>query len=125
MPGEEDIVGEDVFGDTARTLATTAKRELLLELCFTLDSCLGNTMFDVGPEELVTYRSFGVTPLAEATFPSFAQLVYNVVPRDKMHCVLNVRTDRQAALRSQHFVMIVDLLLDIPKLQRRKRTNSI
>ena len=119
LPGEENIIGNHVFGNPAHVCNATANRELLLELCMASDNCLANTMFAHEPEALTTYRDLGVDPLAPVSPSSFAQLDFIPIPLAWLHCVMDIRSDRKAALRTQHFVLIMELSLDIPKQHRK------
>ena len=83
------------------------------------DNCLVNTMFAHEPEALTTYRDLGVDPFVPVSPSSFAQLDFILIPLAWLHCVMDIRSDRKAALRTQHFVLIMELSLDIPKQHRK------
>ena len=55
--GEESVLGPGVFGNASKILSPTSNRELLLELCNSMDGVLANTMFEHDAESLVTYRN--------------------------------------------------------------------
>ena len=67
---------------------------MLLEFCAAYDLCLANIFFERDNEELLTYRDFGVAPLAGCSYPDFAQLDYMVIPQDQMQRVIDVRSIR-------------------------------
>ena len=79
-PSDHDVMGEGVFGNASKTLDPVSNRELLLELCRSLDNTLANTYFAHGGGELVTYRNFGVPPMDFVSHEKFAQLDQVVAP---------------------------------------------
>ena len=113
------MLGPGVFGDKFRALDDTSNRELLLELCQGLEAVLANTLFDIAPEKLVTYRNFGVAALGPVSSSHFAQLDHILAPSAYAGSVVAVFSDRTAALRSQHFCLIMDLAIEIPKSSSR------
>ena len=115
-PGEETCVGRFAFGDPTKTTEPTDNRELLIEMCHTLSACLANTFFEHPKEELVTYRSLGVPPLAPVSATTFAQLDFTLVSADWLKCVQDIRCHRQDALRSQHFPQVLDVDIQIEKV---------
>ena len=112
-------MGRGVFGNPAKTLETTTNRELRLELCQAFEGVLINTCFDREPQELVTYRNFGVAANAPVSYSDFAQLDHIVCPNNWIEVVEDVRSDRNMALQSQHFPLIMEMNLAIPMKNRQ------
>ena len=115
-PGEHCELGPAVFGNPRKTLDVLTNRELLLELCRSLDGMIANTCFDKPDEQLVTYRNLGVQPASNVCYQDFAQIDFVLVPRSWLPAVADIQSDRGVALQSQHFVLMVDLCLEIEKL---------
>ena len=113
--GEEDVMGPTVFGNPNKILASTSNRELLVELCRSLDAYLANTFSGRAPEQLATYRDIGAPALAATTYEHFAQLDHVVVPCMWQSGITDVRVERDALLQSHHYMVAVDLDVQIPK----------
>ena len=58
-------------------------------------------------------------PLAPISPATFAQLDYVAVPKEWLHTVLMIKSDRKIALRTQHFALMVDLDVHIPKIEAK------
>ena len=122
--GEERIVGSAVFGNPRKVLDGSSNRELLLELCQTLEGVLANTCFDKASDELVTYRNLGIDPGAAVCHQSHAQIDFVIVPRLWFSCLTDVYSDRMFALQSQHYILLVELCLQIDRTPRRQQENK-
>ena len=100
QPSEESVLGPGVFGDPWRVLDPTANRELLLELCTSLENVVANTWYDQPDDFMVTYRNFGVDPLDVISPTKFAQLDHILAPITWIEAVLCIYSDRTAPLRT-------------------------
>ena len=103
VPGEDNVIGDHVFGDPSADLALGSNRELLLECCVEHGLAVASTFLPNIPQEQVTHRAPGVSPLAEINAKLFAQLDLLLVPFGELHTVLQVPSDRSEALASHHF----------------------
>ena len=61
---EHHIIGDHFFHKIKKDINVHMNRSLLLEFCEHAEICIANTFFDHPPEELVSYRIFGVDPMA-------------------------------------------------------------
>ena len=118
---EESCLGPGVFGNPSKVLEPTSNRELLLETCQAMESVLINTFFQHDACKMVTYRGFGVGAMDAITHQNFAQLDHILVPHAWTHAVSDVYTDRDAALQSQHFLLVMELSLEIPMLPKKSQ----
>ena len=119
--GEESVLGAGVFGNAGRNINSTANRALLFELCTSLDAFLANTWLHQPEEYLVTYGESGVTPLDNISTSKFAQLDHILAPLHWENTVLRVYSGRTAPLRSHHFCLLMELDIQTPVAQPRKR----
>ena len=105
LAGEEERVGEFVFGNPRQVLKEGSNRELLIEMCVALDLVIANTLQAADPQQQVTYYELGASPHSELTPNSFAVLDYILVPRGMESILGPVLSDRTAALASHHFLV--------------------
>ena len=118
---EHSIIGQHVFGDSSSSLSASNNRNLLMEVCNSLNLCIANSFFQHSPESTVTYWGIGSTPLASITTRAFAQLDFCIAQQDWIDSIQDVYSDRLAALRSHHFLLISRVRIDIPKTLPRER----
>ena len=78
-------------------------RDFLLELCIAHGLDIANTFCNVPVEKQVTYHEPGVPPLAPVTAGSFSVLDILLAPREYLHHVKRICSDRLATLASSHF----------------------
>ena len=123
LPGEDDFLGDFVFGSSGANLPLGSNRELLLELCASDSLCVSNTFFDHSAENQVTFRNAGIPPMQHVTPTDFATLDLCLVPQSQLHDVLNVYSCRAEPLASQHFLVVSEINCNIPvvtKVRRRR-----
>ena len=84
FPGEEDIMGEFIFGNEGADMILGSNRELMVEMCAKHNMVISNTCFDHPREEQVTFRRQGTPPLQAIDLGGFAQLDFFLVPQAKM-----------------------------------------
>ena len=113
VPGEELYFGEHVFGDASSLLKLGTNRELLLELCSSLDLAVANTFFDNSVEESVTFRSVGASPTDIVDTRNFAQLDLLLIPHGCMHNVIDIRSNRKEALASHHYLVTARIAVNL------------
>lgn len=122
---EENWIGAGVFGGSPGVVDPTSNSEVLLELCAGANYVLSHTFFAHSPDRLVTYRNFGVPPLANITVGDFAQLDFILSHVSYANSVLYAWSDRTLALQTQHFCLLVDLAIYIPKTSKRSVSRSV
>ena len=124
LPGEEDVVGDFVFGNPHATFELGSNWELLLEMCVNPSLIIGNTVFEHSAHEQVTFRSPGTSPLDPITVKNFAQLDYTLVSSSGLHYLCDVRSSRTDPLASEHYVLFADVACGIVKHSPVRRQND-
>ena len=93
LPGEEQIIGEHVFGDVSRQLDLNSNRELLVELCECQSLAIANTFFDHTPDAMVTFRRQGVAPNSpDLSSLNFGQLDFVLIRQCNLFKIFDVRS---------------------------------
>ena len=115
LQGEGDVIGQYVFKSGHSQFDMGSNRELLVELCTAHDLAVANTFFDVPMPQLVTYRGLGVVPMSEVSGKNFAQLDFMLIPQAELTRVRTIRSYRSEPLRSQHFILMAEVMCDIVK----------
>jgi len=122
--GEHDVMGPAVFGNPKAKPDATSNRELLVEMCQRHALIIANTMFEAPSEHLVTYHDLSAHPKEEISYSKFAQIDLMLVSSQWAASVCDVRSNRDKALQSHHFLVTSRLLISIPKTERKRRDNS-
>ena len=104
--GEEHIFGGHCFGREVFADDEMSNRNLLFELCCELELQAASLFFEFPPEQLVTYRDLGVQLCDQIICPHFVQLDYVLATKAWRRKILDLRTVREAHLRSQHFLLM-------------------
>eukprot|EP00959_Pyramimonas_sp_CCMP1952_P422471 8849885-Pyramimonas_sp.AAC.1 len=104
--GEEDVIGEHVFRNPFSAWSPTSNRELLVELCHTLDACVANTYFKHADEHTVTYHDIGIEPSSAIVSGNFEQLDHIIVAKNWMRCIYDIWSSRDHHLQSHHFIKV-------------------
>ena len=120
-PGEESVFGEHIFANPLANTKPHSNRDLLFELCLSNGYVVANTFIERPVEEKVTYFDLAAKPKDEISVRYFTELDHVLAQRDWMHKVLHVKSVRDAALQSHHFLVLVKLDLWIPKICRARR----
>ena len=115
MPGEEHIIGPNVFNNAEAIVKDDMNRHLLIELCTSLDTVVANTFFETPDTEQVTCYNVGSKPKDAVQWKSHSQIDFVIVPRAWVHTIEDVRSDMSQALASHHFLLVTKLRLHMPK----------
>jgi len=113
LPGEEEYIGEFVFGNSAAHLDLNSNRELLLQFCASNSMFVANTVFSHEPEEQITFRNVGKplgTPFSSA---SHNVLDYFLVGHSHRQGILDVRSLTKEPLASHHYAVVAKLAQDL------------
>jgi hypothetical protein len=113
LPGEEDVIGQGAFGNASALSDPRSNRELLVESCRALNTVVANTFCESLPEAQVTFYSVGAKPMDDIVPSKFAQLDHVLVSKPCANFVQECRSHRTAALQSRHFLVTVDVQLEI------------
>ena len=122
FPGEHLIIGDHFFKTSVRRLELGSNRELLLEFCAANSLAIANSFFDLPPEELVTYRNWGVDPMSPVSAQQFGQLDFLLLRQADMPKVRSARGVRTETLATQHF--LIEALVDVTIPPREKRREA-
>ena len=74
MPGEEHIIGPNVFNNAEAIVKDDMNRHLLIELCTSLDTVVANTFFETPDTEQVTCYNVGSKPKDAVQWKSHSQI---------------------------------------------------
>ena len=119
--GDEDVIGEFFFRSPMRKDMSQTNRELLVEVCRAVGCCIANTYYDHPPECLVTCRALGTAPRDDISAEKFSQIDHCLLSPSMLENVADIWADRDAALRTQHFLMQVFLQVNFPKRAAQPR----
>ena len=115
-PGEDEVLGDFGFGREAQHPVEFPNRSLLMEICIARKYVVAHT-FLKRPVNERTAPMDDITPIGF----SFLDLV--LVPRDWLHSVETIWSDRYAALASHHFLVYTRLTIALkpeqPTVQRK------
>ena len=123
LPGEQPYIGDFTFGDANAVLGMGSNRELLIETCAAQALTVANTHFSHPPEQQVTFRNAGVWPMDLVSPDRFGQLDLLLVPQRQLDKIIDVRSHRDEALATQHFLVTatLDCVVDRPPVPQPKR----
>jgi len=122
--GEGDVIGPAVFGNPRAQTDATSNRELLVEMCKRHSLTIANTLFEAPAEQLVTYYDLSAHAKDDITPRKFAQLDLVLVPLPWASSIAYVRSNRDKALQSHHFLVTAGLSISISKTQPKERNKS-
>jgi len=131
LPGEEEYVGDYVFGNPEATLEPSSNRELLMEHCCTFGLAVANTFVSKPQAEAVTFRTPGTPPLQEINPRNFAVLDYLLIAQNLLDRVVDIYSCRSEALASQHFLLEARLSIGgvdgsgVPKYKHKQIDRSL
>ncbi len=115
FPGEESIIGDFFFKNHAIYLRPDLNRLLLIEMCSACGLQATNTFIDLPDDKLVTFRAPGTAPMDTVSPSKFAQLDLLLAPVSDINGVIHIETNRSMALASHHYLILVELQVEIDK----------
>ena len=74
-----------------------------------------DTFFERHSERLVTYYDLGATPMEKINLTRYTETDRTLVARDWQDTVVAVNSCREPGLQSHHYLVLIDLVLDIPR----------
>ena len=109
LPGEEEVLGDYVLNAPFSKALPTSNRELLLEVCMSMNAVVGNTFFQNSSEALVTYYSPGTKAMDAITTEGFSKIDFCLLDQQALKFVHHIHADRKMSLASRHFIVIISL----------------
>ena len=119
---ETDVVGPFAWGNPDASITATSNQHLLIEHCSSLDLVVANTFINRPVEKRVTYYDLAAKPMDAIAHNKFAELDHVLTEKRWQSSVTSVTSNRALALASHHFMLTIELELDIPKTQRKQRS---
>ena len=105
------MLGDYVFNAPFSKALPISNRELLLEVCMSMNAVVGNTFFQNSIDALVTYYSPGTKPKGEITNHGFSHIDFCLLDQQSFNFVHHIHSDRNISLASRHFIVIVSLCI--------------
>ena len=93
----------------------TSNRELLLEVCMSMNAVVGNTFFQNPSEALVRYYSLGTKAMDAITIAGFSQIDFCLLDQQALKFVHHIHADRKMSLASRRFIVIISLHVQYEK----------
>ena len=94
LPDEEDIIGPYVFQNDIMKLRADMNRFLLLETYEACNLIVANSFLDRTDEKKVTYREWGVSPLAAIRSDQFTELDIVLIDRARFSHIIDISSHR-------------------------------
>ena len=104
LAGESRFIGPHVFSNACSSIPSDANRNLLLELCTSLDMAVANAFFGRPAEQLATCQNMGQQRTNTVDWISHSQIDFLLCQVDWQDVIKNICVDRIAALASHHFL---------------------
>ena len=118
--GEEHVFGPWWFGAEVSSRTEIANRELLYDFCLSSGYAVCNTFERSPASQKVTFFKPGSSPLAAPDESHFAQLDLVLAPQANASDVMGVQSVREAALATDHFLVICQLNCRLQNFQRTR-----
>ena len=105
--GEEEILGDNVFGNPLAAEYPLSNRSLLMQLCVRHHLVLADTVLDHELERTVTYHKWGVQPIdTDITCKKLAQLDLFPIGVQDIGNIQDVCADQSVGIASYHFLIL-------------------
>eukprot|EP00973_Karenia_brevis_P054558 7581345-Karenia_brevis.AAC.1 len=118
--GETSIIGDYAFYEGDIEIPVESNRELLISHCITSEFCIANTFFDHESHAQVTYHDLKSNPSDVVSPLHFGQIDFVLCDAFWLSHIKDIRSDRTCALDSHHFLVIMDIQLDIKKEKKKQ-----
>ena len=126
---DEDVVGRFTFGRAAVHQVEVPNRDLLLEVCLSNALVVANTHVPGAKEDKATFMEAGSTYLGEVTETCYNMLDLLLCDHSTLSRIAVLRTERRAALGTDHFLVKAVVNFDRPlekeRGQTRHRTSAL
>ena len=94
----------------------------MIEHCLSTCQVVANTFLERPPERQVTYYDIGSQPMGQVEPARYAEIDHTLVGQEWQDTVLNIHSSGEAALQTHHYLVLVEIGLNLEhRLPRRRQ----
>ena len=120
VPGENQIMGPNVFEQIHQPCNAKSNRALLTAFCYINDLCIANTHYSHPDNELVTYYELAAKPMQAITPNKFAQIDFIMCPTGWRPNIADIRSFREIPFASHYFLLRCNFQQPIQLVKTKK-----